>query len=122
MSIGNPPSNPHPALHPAVQIAQMILNFLTLLLTLYITSQANKNEDKIEQVQQTQRENVQRQEEVKSTLMTKTEHDAQATEIQMWSTWKYLQSLAEESGSAADKAKAADAKRLYDEYRAKNKK
>lgn len=117
---GQPISPPHPVMHPAVQIAQMILNFLTLMLTLYITSQANKNEDKIQEVQQVQKENTARQEEVKQTLEVKATHDAQATEIQMWSTWKYLQSIADESGSPADRNKALEAKKMYDEFRQKN--
>lgn len=39
--------------------------------------------------------------------------------IQLYSSWKYLDDLAQYTGSPKDKQKAVEAKKLYDEYIAK---
>ena len=57
---------------------------------------------------------------MKQTVEKNTERDRQGTEIQLWSTWKYLESIAETSGLPTDQAKALEAKKAYDDFRKRN--
>lgn len=118
--MSNGTSNGNAMAHPAVIIAQMFFNFATLAVTLYIAHLSSNNTDKIEQVTRNQTEIDTKTDNVKSALDEKTKEQARSTEIQLWSTWKYLESIAEGSGSPEDKLKAIEAKRLFDEQVRKN--
>lgn len=110
----NPP--PHDRL---ITVISMVLQTITLIATAYIASLATKNQDKIERVEERQEKAVERSEEVKKTVDAKAQADAMATEIQLWSSWKYIDSIATESGEARDRVKANEAKHAYDEFRKK---
>lgn len=102
--------------HWAVQIAQMFFQFLTLALTLYIAHLGSKNQDKINEVGDKQEQAADAAKNVKKTLAVQEEKNSQAIEIQLWSTWKYLESIAQETNNPTDKTKADEAKKTYNEF------
>lgn len=126
------PPSPSPvaqvAAHPAVTIAQMLFQFLTMVVVMYTANLGNRNHDKIERVESRQEQAadqaadaINQTKAVKKAVERKSETDTEATAIQLWSAWKYLESVYEASGKEDDRAKAEEAKLVYDDYMRKRK-
>jgi len=110
-----------------VQIVSMVLNCIQTIVIALLTVQANANHEKIEKVQETQQEvkvtqdaAAQTTKEVKVALDTRAakidkdaEEQKKATAANLYGTWKYLEGVAT---SPEEIKRAADAKRLYDEF------
>ncbi len=105
----------------AVQIAQMVLQTLTLLFMAYLGTTSSKNHEKVDQISVRTDEAADRAEEVKKTLdaTALSPEVKQAKEVQMWTNWKYLESVAQNSQSPEDIAKAMTAKKLYEDLKNK---
>lgn len=109
--------------HPAYKIARDFMQLITMLFCFYTANIGSRNQDKIEQVEQKQTQVANKQDDaakkaeaVKETLDSKIEDDTEARGVQLYSTWKYLDDIATMSGSAKDKHKAEEAKKIYDAH------
>lgn len=110
------PASPQPT-DRWVQITQMILQTVTFLVTLYIAKLGSSNQDRIEQVQVRQEDAAERTDAVKRVVSRTSESIDEDRLIRLWVNWKYLDSI---SDTALDKAKAAEAKRIYEEAKKRN--
>ena len=109
--------------HPVVQIVRDLIPLLTIVVTFYTANLGVRNSDKIEAVEARQAETLAKQQEavtkterVKARLDERTEEDAKATGVQLYSSWKYLEDLANASGLPRDTAKAAEARKVYEDH------
>jgi hypothetical protein len=92
------------------QAAVVIIGGLQTVLLTYLAVLGNSTHDKATQVQQEQTQ-------VKKTLQRNAEQQYHARGVQLWTNYQYLKELSERmDATPQDKAKAAEAKKLYDEY------
>src|SRR6185436_20120107 len=87
------------------QIVRDVIQALQVLALAWIATLGTQNKDKSSGVQQQQAE-------VKEDLEAKAQKERRAIEVNLRSSWKYLDSLAVESGKQTDKDNAATAKKV----------
>lgn len=109
--------------HPAYKIARDCIQLITLMFCFYTANVGSRNQDKIVEVEKKQTEVAVKQdvaaenaERVKENLDGKLKEDTQARGVQLYSTWRYLDDVANASGQKIDKDKALESKRLYDAH------
>lgn len=109
--------------HPAVQIGRDVLQFLTMVFVFYTASIGSRTSDRVETVEQRQTETLAKQQEaankterVKVRLDERAEEDVKSMGIQLYSSWKYLEDVANASGLPRDVGKAAEAKKVYEDH------
>lgn len=125
---GTQPVTPAVNLPVPVQITTLILNWLQNLVVFavvpYLAYIGNANHDKVQKIEEGQVQtrataaDVQKKLDLQiATESAKSKEQAQATAVNLWSNWKYLDSFAQIPGAPQrDKDKAAEAKRVYDEF------
>ena len=97
------------------------------LITIWILIQSTKNNTDVQQVnrnvevvdnkvEQKATEIVTKQDTAATKITEKAEVDAKAMGVQLYSTWKYLQDVATDSGNPKDKEEADKARKLYEEF------
>jgi len=91
------------------QIVRDVIQALQVLALAWIATLGTQNKDKISGVQQQQAE-------VKEDLEAKAQKERRAIEVNLRSSWKYLDSLAVESGKQTDKDNAATAKKVLEDF------
>jgi len=91
------------------QVVRDALQLLQIVALAWIASLGAHNSSKLEAVET-------RQVEVKEDLEAKAAKERKAIEVNLRSSWKYLESLAVESGKQSDKDNAATAKRVLDDF------
>lgn len=106
--------------HPAYKIARDFIQLVTLMFCFYTANVGSRNNEKIEVVEKKQNEVVIKQDEaakkadeVKETLESKMDDDIKTTGVQLYSSWKYLDDVANTTGKMGDVIKAEEAKKLY---------
>ena len=109
--------------HPVVQIVRDLIPLLTIVVTFYTANLGVRNSDKIEAVEARQTETLAKQQEaankterVKVRLDERAEEDVKSMGIQLYSSWKYLEDVANASGLPRDVGKAAEAKKVYEDH------
>lgn len=115
--------SPAPQQHPIYQIIRDALQLITLFAVTYTANVGTRNGDRIEGVEQKQTDSAVKQDDaarkvevVKQQLSEKSEEDAKVLGVTLYSTWKYLEDVALQSGNPKDGAKAAEAKRAYEDH------
>ena len=122
------------------QIIRDVIALLTVIFSTYgayLATHTNTKVEKVEvrtgkieetqqKVQDTQEVAAQSTKEVKTALDERakkvdkdTEEQRKATEIQLLGNWKYLENIAEQTGTILDRANADKAKQTYDEFKKK---
>lgn len=123
MSNGTP-TPPPPAHHPIWQadhpVWKIIRDLVIFIASIVAASFGISNHSKIQDVEQRQNEAATTATEVKQQLEVKSAEDAKKAGVSLYSDWKYLQDVADTSGSPRDEAAAAEAKRLYEAHVRKN--
>lgn len=108
---------------PTHQIVRDIFQGLTVLFMMYTANVSSRSHDKIEKVEDKQKEVIVRQAEaaekvveVKEALETSKEDGYKTTAIQLYSTWVYLKDVAVITKNKQDIDKANEARKVYEKH------
>lgn len=97
-----PVPTPAPAGYSWQQLARDVLMLIQVVALAYVARIGNMVEN--------------RQEQVRTTLEKKSEDEKQAMKVQLWNAYTQLLWRAEETGKQKDRDKAAEAKKVYDDF------
>ena len=102
------------------QVARDILAVVQIIALAYVARLGNVNHEQVErkttEIVEKQDSAEKKVEKVKATLETKTRRDDKAIEVNLRASWRYLQDLADESGSPRDQERATEAKKVLDDF------